>query len=235
MFAWLLVFHEKVFYIWGMNELIKVEKNRVIGKLVVNARDLHVFLEVGKDFSTWLKGKFRKYGFIENVDYVRIFFDITGNKTDLSNRGINGVNRIEYGISLDVAKELGMVQNNERGRQIRQYFIEVERIYRTNYFVDYINRVSLIPYLKKTYWFKTYFLRDRNTGMIKIGKATNVGRRIEQIKRLNPSTELILVLNRNVELDLHHEYKHKRDVGEWFNLTENDIINIKIKYHERTD
>jgi len=215
-----------------MNVLIKVEKNNVINKLVVNARDLHAFLEAKQDFSNWLKRRIARYGFIENVDYTRIFYDMNGNETSLSGVGMKRVHRIEYGIVLDVAKEIGMIQNNERGRQIRQYFIDVERIYRTNNFTDYLNKVSLIPYLKKTYWFKTYFIRDRSTGMTKIGKAINVERRFKQIRVLNPSTELILVLDKNIELILHHEYEHKRDVGEWFNLTENDIINIKIKYHE---
>ena len=215
-----------------MDELIKVTKNDIIDKLVVNARDLHAFLGVGKNFGNWINDKLNKYGFIENVDYTRIFFDMNGNETSLLGIGMERVHKIEYGITLDVAKELGMVQNNERGRQIRQYFIEVERIYKTNHFADYLNRMLFIPYLKKTYWFKTYLLRDNYTGMVKIGRATNVGRRLKQIKTMNPSTELILVLDKNVELDLHHEYEHKRDIGEWFKLTENDIINIKIKYHE---
>jgi len=217
-----------------MEELIKIRKSESTGSPVVNARDLHEFLGVGKMFASWFKDKIEKYGFIENVDYARIFYDKSGNKISPKRRSFMKPYKIEYAIALDVAKEIGMVQNNERGRQIRQYFIEVERTYRTNHFVDYINRISLIPYLKKTYWFKTYFLCDRNTGMIKIGKTTNVGRRIKEIKKLNPSTELILVLNQNVELDLHREYEHKRSIGEWFNLTENDIINIKIRYHERT-
>jgi len=215
-----------------MDEIIKVTKNDAINSLVVNARDLYAFLEAKQDFSTWIKERLSKYGFIENVDYVRIFFDMAGNRTDLLNQGMERVHRIEYGISLDVAKELGMVQNNERGRQIRQYFIEIEKICRTNHFIDYINRMSFIPYLKKTYWFKTYLLRDNKTGMVKIGRATNVGKRLKQIKKINPSTELILVLNKNVELKLHHEYEHKREIGEWFNLTENDIINIKIKHND---
>jgi len=208
-----------------VNELIKVKKNNTINGLIVNARDLHVFLDAKQDFSNWLKGRIKKYGFIENVDYVRSFFDMNGNQIHLSKIDNVRIHRIEYGITLDVAKELGMVQNNERGRQIRRYFIEIEKVYRTNYFIDYVNRMFLIPYFRKIFSYKTYLLRDINTEMIKIGKSINVERRFNQIK----------ILNKDVELDLHHEYEHKRHIFEWFNLTENDIKNIKIKYHERID
>ena len=55
-----------------MNELIQVAE-RQIGEgaiQTVNARDLHVFLEVGKDFSNWMKGRIEQYGFVENQDFV---------------------------------------------------------------------------------------------------------------------------------------------------------------------
>lgn len=86
----------------------------------VNARDLHAFLEVGKDFSTWIKDRIEQYGFAENVDFV-IFPEI-GEK---SGRGRPSK---EYALSLDMAKELSMVERNEKGKQARQYFIECERL-----------------------------------------------------------------------------------------------------------
>ena len=55
-----------------MNELIKIEKSNVGGDLIetVNARELHSFLEVGKDFSTWIKNRIEQYGFVDGVDFV---------------------------------------------------------------------------------------------------------------------------------------------------------------------
>lgn len=55
-----------------MNELIKIEKSNVGGDLIetVNARELHQFLEVGKDFSNWIKNRIEQYGFVEGVDYL---------------------------------------------------------------------------------------------------------------------------------------------------------------------
>lgn len=119
-----------------MEELIKIRKSTKTGNPIVNARDLYEFLEVGKDFSNWLKGKIKKYGFVENVDYARIFFDINGKKISFAQNGesdnqiFERVYRIEYALTLDCAKELSMVQNNEKGRQARLYFIEVEKKYK---------------------------------------------------------------------------------------------------------
>ncbi len=89
-------------------------------KLTCNARDLHAFLEVGRDFSTWIKERIAKYGFLEHVDFIR--FTNSGEPTS------GGDNRtIDYALTLDMAKELAMVENNERGREIRRYFIACER------------------------------------------------------------------------------------------------------------
>ena len=88
----------------------------------VNARDLHAFLEVGKDFSTWIKGRIQQYGFVENQDFV--CFPILGSK-NLDGRG--GHNRKDYHLTLDMAKELAMVERTPKGRQARRYFIECEK------------------------------------------------------------------------------------------------------------
>lgn len=84
-----------------------------------NARDLHQFLEVGKDFSNWIKNRIEQYGFIAGEDYSPIL----ANRSD----GKAGKRRTEYHLTLDMAKELAMVENNEKGRQIRRYFISLER------------------------------------------------------------------------------------------------------------
>lgn len=80
-----------------------------------NARELHAYLEIGKEYANWIKDRINEYGFIQDEDY----FIIT--------ERTNGRPRKEYHITLDMGKELGMVERNERGRQIRQYFIRCER------------------------------------------------------------------------------------------------------------
>ncbi len=80
-----------------------------------NARSLHTFLEVKNRFNDWISDRIADYGFQQNEDYI-----IVTERT-------NGRPRKEYHITLDMGKELGMVERNERGRQIRKYFIECER------------------------------------------------------------------------------------------------------------
>ncbi len=92
------------------------------GERVVDARKLHNKLGVGRDFTTWIKDRIARYGFVENEDYM-VF----------TNSGENlkgGRPRLEYIVTLDMAKELAMVENNEMGMKIRRYFIEVERRFR---------------------------------------------------------------------------------------------------------
>ena len=105
-----------------MNQLIPLQPQTIDGNAVetVNAHELHSFLEVGRDFSTWIKDRISKYEFVENTDYITL--PKTG---ELENKGLQG--KIEYFVTLDMAKELSMVERNEKGRQARKYFIECEK------------------------------------------------------------------------------------------------------------
>lgn len=97
-----------------MNDIIRIERRD--GKETVNARELHLFLESKQDYSDWVKGRIEKYGFIDGQDFTIILGKSTGGRPTR-----------DYFISLDMAKELSMVENNDRGRQARLYFIEVEK------------------------------------------------------------------------------------------------------------
>jgi len=218
-----------------MNKLIRINKNKLLNCNSINARELHCFLGVGKYFSTWFKDRVNKYEFVEGYDYSVRYYDKNSDEISYSKRIFFKPYRIEYDITLDVAKELAMVQNNERGRQVRKYFIDVEKIYRARKFINYINDEFLTPILKLNRKFKTYFIFDINTGYIKIGKSFNVDERIKYFKTINPSIKLLFIITENVELKLHHEYNHKRIVGEWFNLTEIDLTKIKNYYYDRID
>lgn len=88
--------------------------------LLCNARNLHAFLGVGKRFASWITERIAEYGFVENQDYM-----IASQIREAKGRG--GHNRKEYHLTLDTAKELAMVERNEKGRQIRRYFIECEK------------------------------------------------------------------------------------------------------------
>mgnify|MGYP002680007941 CR=1 FL=1 len=88
----------------------------------MNARELNQFLESKQDFSNWIKNRIEKYGFVENQDF-EVYNKIIENPQ-------GGRPTIEYALSVDMAKELSMVENNEKGRLARKYFIECEKIAR---------------------------------------------------------------------------------------------------------
>ncbi len=89
---------------------------------IINARELHEFLHVGKDFSNWIKDRIDRYDFTENEEY-RVF-----TKSGENSKG--GRPKKEYYLTMDTAKEIAMVENNERGRYIRKYFIQIEKEYK---------------------------------------------------------------------------------------------------------
>ena len=104
------------------NQLIPVFDGTINNEpvLLCNARNLHAFLGIGKMFAHWIKDRLGEYGFVENQDVV-----IACQNWQAKGRG--GHNRKEYHLTLDTAKELAMVERNEKGRQIRRYFIECEK------------------------------------------------------------------------------------------------------------
>ncbi len=102
----------------NISSVIPIKEAALAGSYVqtVNARNLHDFLENGDRFTTWIKLRIAKYDFIENHDYVTF-----------SESTEKGRPRSQYAISIDMAKELAMVESNDRGREARCYFIECER------------------------------------------------------------------------------------------------------------
>lgn len=104
-----------------MNELIKVTKDEH-GNSVVSGRDLHKFLEVSTQYTKWFD-RMVEYGFTENKDFVAI------SQKRLTAQG-NETTYTDHALTLDMAKEISMIQRTEKGKQARQYFIEVEKEYK---------------------------------------------------------------------------------------------------------
>lgn len=104
--------------------LVNIQTTAIGGQQIhtVNARELHAFLEVGKDFSNWVNDRIGQYGFVENQDFV-VFAKIGENRK-------GGRPAKEYAVTLDMAKELAMVERNDKGKQARRYFIEAEKALR---------------------------------------------------------------------------------------------------------
>lgn len=100
------------------------------GTQTVDARQLHEFLSIGRDFSNWIKGRINQYGFEENEDYVAYCYDLNGNllTSKLAKMGEfdNQPVRVEYEITIDMGKELAMLERSQKGRAVRKYFIAAE-------------------------------------------------------------------------------------------------------------
>ena len=104
-----------------MNELISLNQSAINGEVqqTVNARELHAFLEVGRDFSTWIKSRLETLGSIENEDYLL---------TKIGEQLPSGTKyKIEYFVTLDTAKHLAMMEKTDKGKEVRDYFIECEK------------------------------------------------------------------------------------------------------------
>ena len=104
-----------------MNQLITVTQNENNDQ-VVSGRELHDFLGVKDHYTDWFKDMC-KYGFTENIDFITL------NELSEKTEGSRLVKRniINHAIKLDMAKEISMIQRNGKGKQARQYFIEVEK------------------------------------------------------------------------------------------------------------
>lgn len=102
------------------HSLIPVFESTINNQVVqtVDARVLHAFLESKRQFSNWITYQIEAFEFTQDVDFVTI-----------NNSGYSPP-RKEYHVSLDMAKELSMVERNSKGKEARQYFIAVEKAYR---------------------------------------------------------------------------------------------------------
>lgn len=85
------------------------------GAFPANSKKLFNFLKINSKHTDWIKNRIKQYGFIENQDYIKTI------------RKVGNATAYDYFITLDMAKELCMVENNEKGRQARRYFIACEK------------------------------------------------------------------------------------------------------------
>ena len=104
-----------------MTGLIPMTQRFIAGNSTrtVSARKLHEFLGVGRDFANWIRSRIKRGRFIENQDYI-----VCSPNRASKNRG--GHNAKNYYLSIDMAKQLGMLENNDKGDEIRRYFIDCE-------------------------------------------------------------------------------------------------------------
>lgn len=118
-----------------MNELIQTSQNEN-GEITISGRELHEFLEVKTPYDKWFH-RMSEYGFEEGLDFTTFLSKSTGGRPGQ-----------DHQIKLDMAKEIAMIQRTEKGKEARQYFLELERKWNSPEMVmkramDYLNdRVS---------------------------------------------------------------------------------------------
>jgi phage anti-repressor protein len=104
-----------------MEELIRLNENG--GDFPIDARELHEKLFDGQEhftrFNDWINNRIKDYGFVEGQDFYSELSKSTG-----------GRRAVEYHLTIDMGKELAMLENNEKGRMVRKYFIAVEKAFR---------------------------------------------------------------------------------------------------------
>ena len=173
---------------------------------LINARELFYKLR-GKDtktkFSDWIKERVIKYKFIENVDYI--CYKV--NKIDFSffyEKSISGRPSKEYYLTVDTAKEICMIENNDIGRKIRRYFIEAEKRYR-----------EIISNPKNIFDFMRLALDEIEKNENKINKVE---------KLANKNMEEIEKIKSAIDIKIQNNYCLASDIAEQLNLySENKI------------
>ena len=192
-------------------QLVSINIKEENGKQTVSARELHEKLGIETQFTHWFE-RMLKYGFEENVDYIALSQErltAQGNKSTYS----------EYHISIDMAKEICMIQRSDKGRMFRQYFIECERrLIETNKKAmpqTYIEAVeNLLNELKK------------NQALEEQGKLL-----LEQKQAAEAETERIYQVNKN----FHNHLYTATDLAKMLGTSPNKIGKIANEHHLKQD
>ena len=160
---------------------------------LINARELHEKLRIKRRFANWINDRIEKYEFVENSDFIkRNNFVTVGNLKRP---------QIDFYVTINMAKELCMVENNEIGRKIRKYFIEIEKRYR-NILNNTNNTNSLIDIMQNA----INYMRENNI-------------RVENLEiGLNEVKEDINDLKSKMDVKIQNNYCLASDIAEQLKL-----------------
>lgn len=198
-----------------MTELIRVEEITINNEIVatIDARELHSKLESGRNFANWIQEKIQKYWFIEWVDFIKIH-----NEEMALNRFNNFVKPtlsqmkqpIEYLLKLDVAKEIAMVENNEKWRELRKYFIEVEKKFKTN--LQLKSPMELV--LDSIKFLEVEIQKEKDKNLLLENKIVEYSPKVAFADTVANSADVILV----------REYAKLLYDKEWINMWQNQLF-----------
>ena len=186
-----------------MKQIIKI--NNQNNQFPVDARELHRKLKTGARFNDWIRRRILEYDFIKNEDFLLLKNEYLQNQA-LTKKQKQALNfRLDYFLTLDMAKELAMLENNETGRSIRRYFIQVEKAYREGPFgelarrtvdartyIDYNGVLNLLQlslrsgsYHRRIRRYRSEFMKINNRWYVSVEFSRVIWQQTEVIKQRN--------------------------------------------------
>lgn len=221
-----------------MNELIKVEVKN--GEQLVSGRELHKFLEIKTPYTQWFE-RMSEYGFIENIDFI-----LVSQKSESSN--ITGVKIVQdHLMKLNIAKEISMLQRNEKGKEARTYFIKCEEAWNSPEMIlaranqiqskmieDYAKKIEVLENKIQEDKPKVEFYNDvtdskHTCDMQTVAKVLN-------FKGVGRNTLFEILRNENILQPDNKPYQKFVDAG-WFRLIEtkyNDEMSGELRIYFKT-
>ena len=186
-----------------MEENLKIVEGEIVpiyenskGERLINARELHKALNNKRKFVDWMKQRIEQYDFIENEEFWSF--------SQICEKPTGGRPSKEYYISIDMAKELCMVENNNIGKRLRKYFIEVEKRYRS--IVESPQNIFDVMHL----------------ALNQIEENEKRLKSVENISKQN--TEEIQNIKKKIDVIIQKDYCLASDIAEQLNIfSENDL------------
>jgi phage anti-repressor protein len=186
------------------NQLIKIKQNDILTS-AIDARELHNFLEIRKDFSSWIKTQINRAMLTENEDYI-----------SFTQKGVGGqFDKIEYYITIDAGKTIGMLSATSKGKEIRDYFIECERE-----LLEAKNKLKYSDYLRK--------LADEMDAKDKA---------LEEIEELKPFKTIVdnsQAIFSKKEKVYDKEVGYKKDIKSKYPFITNDKLSMILEYYTKS-
>ena len=222
-----------------MGELIKIEVKD--GQQLVSGRELHEFLEIGTEYMKWFS-RMINYGFIENIDFIVIV------KNDEDDTAFGGIRKsTDHLVTLNMAKEISMLQRNEKGKLARQYFIKCEEAWNSPEMIlaranqiqsrmieDYTKKIEVLENKIQEDKSKVEFYNDvtdskHTCDMQTVAKVLN-------FKGVGRNTLFEILRNENILQPDNKPYQKFVDAG-WFRLIEtkyNDEMSGELRIYFKT-
>lgn len=204
------------------------------GAFPANAETLFKFLVVNSKFADWIKNRITQYGFIENQDYV-VKITYTGRRP-----------RKEYFVTLDMAKELCMVENNDKGKEARQYFIKCEKELQAIKFEAYVGKIAdleasqILQNKRHSDQINGYkgqlakhnaVIASLKTELAKRGKIYDA----EVIERYEDREENLRAKLHNAKADRDFYFKRTQELKQKQNIKDSEIVRILNKIQIQMD